>query len=214
MPEINEVSFVTERRNAFLFLSSSGYNSHVERCLMKLLIASDIHGSSLYCEQLMEAYKEEKPDKVLFLGDILYHGPRNDLPDVYDTKAVVKMLNSIADQILCVCGNCDCDVDQMVLNFPILSDYALLYIDGVTIYATHGHVYNQNNKLPGMKGILLCGHTHVPAIEEYEDFTYLNPGSVSIPKKGSKHSYMVFENGTFLWKDLETRQVYQEYVTR
>ena len=170
---------------------------------MKLLIASDIHGSSLYCEQLMEAYKEEKPDKVLLLGDILYHGPRNDLPDVYDTKAVVKMLNSIADQILCVCGNCDCDVDQMVLNFPILSDYALLYIDGVTIYATHGHVYNLSHLPPLRRGeILLHGHTHIPAWQNHDGLWYLNPGSVSIPKEDSPHSYMMLENDTFTWKDL------------
>ncbi|MBQ1483178.1 MAG: phosphodiesterase [Erysipelotrichaceae bacterium] len=181
---------------------------------MKLFIASDIHGSSAYCEKLMERYEEEKPDKVLLLGDILYHGPRNDLPDLYAPKGVIEMLNSIAGEILCVCGNCDCDVDQMVLDFPILSDYSFLYIDGVTIYATHGHIYNQNKPMKGAKGILLCGHTHVPCIEEYVDFTYLNPGSVSIPKKGSRHSYMVFENGVFVWKDVLSGEVYQEYKAR
>ena len=178
---------------------------------MKLMIASDIHGSSYYCEKLMERYEEERPEKMLLLGDILYHGPRNDLPDLYDPKKVIEMVNGISDQILCVRGNCDTEVDQMVLNFPIMADYIVLYIDGITIYASHGHVYNQKTPIPGMKGILLCGHTHVPAIEEKEDLTYLNPGSVSIPKNDSRHSYMILEDGVFYWKDVETGKVYQEY---
>ena len=178
---------------------------------MKLMIASDIHGSGMYAEKLIERFKEEKPDKLLLLGDLLYHGPRNDLPGLYDPKKVIALLNGIKDDLLCVIGNCDCDVDQMVLEFPIMADYALLYIDGITIYATHGHVYNQKKPLPGTKGILLCGHTHVPKIEECDSFTYLNPGSVSIPKEGSRHSYMVLEDGVFKWKDLENKEVYMEY---
>ncbi|MBR4608873.1 MAG: phosphodiesterase, partial [Erysipelotrichaceae bacterium] len=133
------------------------------------------------------------------------------LPGLYDPKKVIALLNGIKDDLLCVIGNCDCDVDQMVLEFPIMADYALLYIDGITIYATHGHVYNQKKPLPGTKGILLCGHTHVPKIEECDGFTYLNPGSVSIPKEGSRHSYMVLEDGVFKWKDLESKEVYMEY---
>ena len=104
------------------------------------MIASDIHGSGMYAEKLIERFKEEKPDKLLLLGDLLYHGPRNDLPGLYDPKKVIALLNGIKDDLLCVIGNCDCDVDQMVLEFPIMADYALLYIDGITIYATHGHV--------------------------------------------------------------------------
>ena len=178
---------------------------------MKLMITSDIHGSSYFCDYLMKRYEEEKPEKLLLLGDLLYHGPRNALPDIYEPKSVIEMLNSIKDQILCVCGNCDCDVDQMVLEFPIMADYALLYIDGIEIYATHGHVINQDRPLPGMKGILLCGHTHVPKIEECGGFVYLNPGSVSIPKKDSKNSYMILEDGTFYWKDVVSGETYQEY---
>ena len=181
---------------------------------MKLMIASDIHGSSYYCEMMMNRYEEEKPDKLLLLGDLLYHGPRNALPDIYEPKSVIDMLNSIKDQILCIRGNCDCDVDQMVLDFPIMADYALLYVDGIEIYATHGHVINQNEPLPGMRGVMLCGHTHVPKIEECDGFVYLNPGSVSIPKKESKHSYMVLEDGVFSWKDVETGETYQEYTYR
>jgi len=178
---------------------------------MKLMIASDIHGSALYCEKMLERMKEERPEKLILLGDLLYHGPRNDLPEGYDPKKVIEQLNGIKDMILCVRGNCDCEVDQMVLEFPILADYGFLYPDDVPIYITHGHIHNQKSPLPGMKGILLCGHTHVPAIEECEGFTYLNPGSVSIPKNGTKHSYMTCENGSFLWKDLDTAEVYMEY---
>lgn len=178
---------------------------------MKLMIASDIHGSAWYCEKMIDAYKEEKAEKLLLLGDILYHGPRNDLPEGYDPKKVASMLNVYKDDILCVRGNCDGEVDQMVLEFPIMADYAFMLLNEIPIYVTHGHIYNQKNPLPMKKGILLCGHTHVPAIEEYEHFTYLNPGSVSIPKQDSRHSYMILEDKRFLWKDLEDRQIYKEY---
>lgn len=181
---------------------------------MKLMIASDIHGSAFYCEMLMERFKQEKPDKLLLLGDLLYHGPRNELPEKYVPKSVFAMLNEIKESILCVRGNCDGEVDQMVLDFPIMADYCLLYIDGLCFYATHGHVYHQNKPMPGTRGFLLCGHTHVPAMEECGDFVYLNPGSVSIPKSDTKHSYMVYENGVFDWKDVETGQTYQEYLVK
>ena len=171
---------------------------------MKLIIASDIHGSAYYCEKLLKALKLEKPDKLLLLGDILYHGPRNDLPKDYNPKKVIAMLSEIKDIILAVRGNCDTEVDQMVLPFPVLANYAVLYIDGTTIYATHGHNYNEDNLPPLSKGdILLCGHTHIPVIREHENYTYINPGSVSIPKENSKHSYIIFENGNFQWKHLD-----------
>ena len=156
---------------------------------MKLMIASDIHGSEYYCKKLIEAVKLENPDKLLLLGDILYHGPRNDLPKDYNPKKVISLLSDYKDIILCVRGNCDTEVDQMVLPFPILADYAVLYIDGKTIYATHGHNYNEDKLPPLSKGdILLCGHTHIPAKRIHENYTYMNPGSVSIPKENSKHS--------------------------
>lgn len=171
---------------------------------MKLMIASDIHGSAYYCRQLMERYKEEKADKLLLLGDLLYHGPRNDLPKEYQPKEVIRMLNEVKDEILCVRGNCEAEVDQMVLQFPCMADYIMLYIDGVTIFATHGHIYNENNLPPLKKGdILLHGHTHVQANRAVGDVTYINPGSVSIPKEGNTHSYMIFEDGTFTLRDLE-----------
>lgn len=171
---------------------------------MKFMIASDIHGSAYYCEKLLKAYKKEKADRLLLLGDILYHGPRNDLPKEYNPKAVIAMLNEMKEDILCVRGNCDTEVDQMVLEFPILADYAVIPVGERLLYATHGHVYNKDNPLKMKKGdILLNGHFHVPAFEALESFLYMNPGSVSIPKENSQHSYMILEDDTFVWKNLD-----------
>ncbi len=177
---------------------------------MKLLIASDIHGSAYYCRKLLEAYEREEADLVL-LGDLLYHGPRNDLPEGYAPKEVLAMLNERKEEILCVRGNCDTEVDQMVLQFPILADYGFLYEQGHMIFLTHGHVFNEQNPPMLKKGdLLLHGHTHVPVCREHETYLCLNPGSVSIPKEGSAHSYLVYENGTFLWKELGG-DLYMEY---
>ncbi len=179
---------------------------------MKLLIASDLHGSARYTRQLLTQYEKEKAEKLILLGDILYHGPRNDLPEEYAPKEVIAMLSPLAGEILCVRGNCDCEVDQMVLPFPVLADYGWLYLGGHTVYLTHGHVVNKDHPLPFAKGdILLHGHTHIPVCEDCGDFMYLNPGSVSIPKEGSAHSYMVYEDGVFCWKDLMTGETYREY---
>ena len=178
---------------------------------MKLLIASDIHGSAYYCRELLEAYRKEEADKLILLGDILYHGPRNDLPEEYAPKEVIAMLNPMKQEILCVRGNCDTEVDQMVLEFPILADYGFLYEKGRMIFLTHGHVFHENHLPMLNKGdILLHGHTHVPVCREHEDYIYMNPGSVSIPKEGSAHSYMIYEDGTFTWKSLDG-EAYMEY---
>ena len=170
---------------------------------MKLMIASDIHGSAYYCKKLIAAYESEKADKLLLLGDILYHGPRNDLPRDYNPKEVIAMLNPMKKELLCVRGNCDTEVDQMVLEFPILADYCFIELDGHTIFATHGHIHNPKN-LPMLKegDILLNGHTHIPANQNMGNYTYMNPGSVSIPKEGSAHGYMIYDE-KFIWKDLD-----------
>ena len=170
---------------------------------MKLMIASDIHGSAFYCEKLLKAWKEEQPEKLLLLGDILYHGPRNDLPEEYAPKKVIEMLNEIGNEILAVRGNCDTEVDQMVLNFPVLADYAFI-VDGKTrLFATHGHKFNEKELPPLSKGdILLNGHTHVQCIREHEDYTYINPGSVSIPKENTGHGYAILEDGKVTLKCL------------
>lgn len=171
---------------------------------MKIMIASDIHGSAYACRLLLQRLAEEGADRLLLLGDILYHGPRNDLPREYAPKEVLAMLNAIKSQLLCVRGNCDCEVDQMVLEFPILADYALLELDGHTIYATHGH--NKDGLtalLRDSDAILLQGHTHIPTWERVDGVLTLNPGSVSIPKDGSLAGYMVYEDGVFSWRSLE-----------
>ena len=171
---------------------------------MKWMIASDIHGSAYYCKELLEAFEREQADRLLLLGDILYHVPRNDLPKDYAPKEVIAMLNARKDKLLCVRGNCDTEVDQMVLEFPILADYCILCAGERMIYATHGHVYNMTSLPPLMPGdILLHGHTHIPAWTPFGmEQLYLNPGSVSIPKEGSAHSYMILEGKRIEWKDL------------
>ncbi len=175
---------------------------------MKLMIASDIHGSATYCRALLAAFEKERAETLLLLGDILYHGPRNDLPDGYAPKDVIAMLNLVAEKLLCVRGNCDTEVDQMVLDCPVLADYAILYLDGKRVYATHGHVFGENNPPKLQNGdILLCGHTHIPACNDHGTYVYLNPGSVSIPKENSAHGYMIYENGTFTWKSLDGKTI-------
>mgnify|MGYP002869905800 CR=1 FL=1 len=177
---------------------------------MKLMIASDLHGSAYYCKKITDTFKEEKAERLILLGDILYHGPRNDLPKDYDPKEVFTELNKLKDYILCIRGNCDSEVDQMVLDFPIMADYAILYAGSHMIYLTHGHVYNTQTPPPLCKGdILMHGHTHVPVWESFgEDNLYLNPGSVSIPKEGTPHSYMIFEDNSFIWKDIDSGEIF------
>ena len=171
---------------------------------MKIMVGSDLHGSAFYTGKLLQAYEKEQPGKLVLLGDILYHGPRNDLPEGYAPKEVIAMLNPLAEKILCVRGNCEAEVDQMVLDFPVMADYAVLFEQGKTVFLTHGHLFSAENPPKLQKGdVLLTGHTHVPACEDRGGWWYLNPGSVSIPKNGSWHGYMIFEDGTVLWKDLD-----------
>lgn len=179
---------------------------------MKYFIASDIHGSLKHAKSLFEAFEREQADRILLLGDLLYHGPRNDLPEEYNPKAVIELLNQYKKYILCVRGNCDTEVDQMVLNFPIMADYAILSQGEVVVYATHGHVFGENNPPAIQKGdILLCGHTHIPACAQKEDYIYMNPGSVSIPKEDSWRGYIIWDETGFVWKDL-TGNVKLEYL--
>lgn len=171
---------------------------------MKWMIASDIHGSGFYTRKLVEAFQQEKADRLLLLGDILYHGPRNGLTQEYNPKLVCELLNEMKEKIVCVRGNCDSEVDQMVLEFPIMADYTMLAEGCTTIFATHGHLYNEQNLPPLYKGdILLTGHTHIPACIRHENYIYMNPGSVSLPKADSRHGYMVLNDGCFVWKDLD-----------
>ena len=169
---------------------------------MKIFVASDIHGSAFYCRKMLEAYEKEQADRMLLLGDILYHGPRNDLPREYAPKEVIAMLNARKNEIYAVRGNCEAEVDQMVLQFPVLADYCLLPLKHKVIYATHGHVYNEDHLPPMKEGdVLLHGHTHVLKAEKREGYLLLNPGSVSIPKEGNVPTYAALENGRFEIKD-------------
>ena len=171
---------------------------------MKLMFASDIHGSAYYCEKMLECYRREKAERLWILGDILYHGPRNDLPKEYAPKKVIAMLNDIKEEICAVRGNCDTEVDQMVLEFPILADYSLLAADGLRLYATHGHVYNEQHMPPLMAGdILIHGHTHIYEIKKTGEHVILNPGSVSIPKGGNPPTYGILEDRGFSVRDLD-----------
>ncbi len=179
---------------------------------MKWMIASDLHGSAYYCRKMLEALEREGADRLFLLGDLLYHGPRNDLPREYAPKEVIPLLNGKKEKLFCVRGNCDAEVDQMVLEFPVLADYAVLPVGQRLIYATHGHIYHVKNLPPLAPGdVLLHGHTHVPAWTEFgQGNLYLNPGSVSIPKENSPHSYMTLEGNTMQWKELESSAVFHE----
>lgn len=171
---------------------------------MKLFVISDIHGSLYYLKKVMERFEEEEYDKLLILGDELYHGPRNPLPKDYSPKAVIEILNRYQDKIIAVRGNCDSEVDQMVLNYPLTSDYTMLYLGKRRVYLTHGHIYNIDKPLPMQEGdVLLYGHFHIPMIEKREGIYFLNPGSVSLPKNGSKNSFGILDENGFQINDLE-----------
>lgn len=175
---------------------------------MKILFASDIHGSAPACARVLERVKAEKADRLYLLGDLLYHGPRNDLPEGYEPKAVIQMLNDSALTPLCVRGNCDAEIDQMVLRFPIMADYTLLPLVGKRCaFVTHGHLFDTENPPPHQPGdVLIHGHTHVHAIVNAGDYTYINPGSAALPKENQPKSYMVYENGVFTIKGLADGQ--------
>ena len=172
---------------------------------MRIMFASDIHGDYDCACATLEKYRCEKAEKLILLGDILYHGPRNDLPAGYAPKKVIELLNGVKNELACVRGNCDTEVDQMVLEFPILADYMLMYDMGRCFFVTHGHKYNTSEPPMLKEGdLLIHGHTHVLAVTPFgEGNTYLNPGSVSLPKEGNPKSYMVYEDGRFEIKDFD-----------
>jgi len=173
---------------------------------MKFMIASDIHGSAYYCRLLKERAEEEQPQKLILLGDLLYHGARNPLPKEYSTLAVAEILNGMKENLVCVRGNCDSEVDELVLQFPIDAKLCILPLEERTLFFTHGHLLPAHLK----KGdVLINGHFHVPAFEERETCTYVNCGSVSIPKETSPHSYLVLEGRTLEWKDVETGEIFR-----
>lgn len=182
---------------------------------MKLLIASDIHGSEYYCRMLAVRFEAEAAERILLLGDLLYHGPRNPLPPEYNPAGVAAILNSYKNSIICVHGNCDSEVDQMMLEFSLTPEYAFLYDRTYAFYASHGHKTGESNPPPLRSGdILLCGHTHIPAFVRHEYFTYVNPGSVSIPKESSVPSYMIYDSGVFTWKNIDGHIYSEESIDK
>jgi putative phosphoesterase len=181
-----------------------------EEIQMKLMFISDIHGSNYYLDLALEKVTEENPDYLVILGDVLYHGPRNDLPKDYAPKEVLAKLNMLKEKIICVQGNCDSTVDQMVLEFPIMQAYTIILNEGKRIFATHGHLYNLENMPVLSEGdILIHGHTHIPVAEKVNEVYLLNPGSIAIPKEGTPHCYGIIENNEFLIKTLEG-EVYKQ----
>lgn len=171
---------------------------------MKLMFASDIHGSAFYCDKMLNAFRREGAKRLCLLGDLLYHGPRNPLPEGHDAKKTAALLNGAKADILCVRGNCDAEVDQLMLDFPVLSDNALVFADGRTFFLTHGHHYSPENLPPLNAGdVFLSGHTHIPLAAYVGGNACINCGSVSLPKEGSPHTYAVYENGVFIIKTLD-----------
>ena len=176
--------------------------------MTKLMFASDLHGDLDAVNAILAAFEREGAERLVLLGDLLYHGPRNDLPPAYAPKEVIARLTEYADRILAVRGNCDTEVDQMVLPFPILADYAVLFVDGVTVYLTHGHRFSPEAPPPMQAGdILVSGHTHVAGRREGAGGTVcLNPGSPAIPKEGTPRGYMILEDGVFSLRDLNGKE--------
>ena len=179
-----------------------------EETIVKYMFASDIHGSAYYCRKMLEVYKNSGATHLVLLGDLLYHGPRNDFPKEYDPKQVFAMLNEYKDQIYAVRGNCDSEVDQMVLEFPMMADYGVLVLNGKTFYATHGHIYHEE-ALPPMKpgDILIHGHIHLPVARTMGEYYLLNPGSTSLPKDGNPNSYGMLEDTVFTIYDFEGNKI-------
>lgn len=171
---------------------------------MKYMFASDIHGSAYYCRKLLEKYESSGAERLILLGDLLYHGPRNDLPKEYAPKEVITMLNEKKHEIFTVRGNCEAEVDQMVLEFPVLADYAVLVLNGLTFFATHGHVFHEDHMPPLKDGdILVHGHTHLLKAERVGEHYILNPGSVSIPKGGNPATYALLDEHVFRILDFD-----------
>jgi hypothetical protein len=177
---------------------------------MKLMFISDIHGSYSCLKKVIDIFEEEKPDKLIILGDILYHGPRNPLPEGHNPKEVVKLLNQYKDKIIAVRGNCDAEVDQMVLEFNIMETYTQLFVDNRCFFLTHGHHFDKEH-LPKLNqgDVLIYGHYHVPMLEEVNGIHIVNPSSISLPKQGEK-SYCIYENNEFIIYSLEKKPLFRK----
>lgn len=182
---------------------------------MKLFFMSDIHGSIDWLNRALEKFEQEQADYIVLLGDLLYHGPRNPLPEGYNPKEVAAKLNAYKDKIMTVRGNCDAEVDQMMIEFPILAEYIVLFHEGRRIFVTHGH-HHSIDQLPHLSAgdVFVQGHTHLPVAEQRGEIFVLNPGSIALPKENNPNSYAVLENNEFRIKDFEGRVIKQISLTR
>lgn len=172
---------------------------------MKFLVVSDIHGSSYYANKINEIYHKEKPDKIILLGDLYYHGPRNPLTQEYNPAEVSKILNNWKDIILCTKGNCDAEVDEMISEFKFEESIELT-IHGLKFFFTHGHKYNMEH-IPNNIDVLVYGHFHTGFIQEKDGVICVNAGSISLPKKETKHSYLIIDEQNIILKDLEGNMI-------
>lgn len=171
---------------------------------MKLMFISDIHGSETCLAKALESYNEEKPDRLVILGDLLYHGPRNPLPNGYNPKGVIELLNPLKEKIIAVRGNCDSEVDQMVMEFPMMGDYHIVYSENHEFFLTHGHLYNnQPSDLCPKGSVFAQGHTHVPMIEQKGDVLHFNPGSITLPKENHPQTYGIYNQNTLSIKTMD-----------
>ncbi|MFA9399278.1 MAG: phosphodiesterase [Clostridiaceae bacterium] len=175
---------------------------------MKLCFISDIHGSFYFAKKAIEKYEEEKADHLIILGDELYHGARNPLPREYNPKEVINLFNKYDSNIIAIRGNCDSEVDEMVLNYPIMSTYSIILYGSRKLFLTHGHIYNENN-LPKLNNgdVFIYGHTHIPVAKNQNNIFIINPGSISIPKENNPNSYAILENDTFTIKDFDGNEL-------
>jgi len=171
---------------------------------LKILFVTDIHGSLYFTNKALEAFYNEKADYIVLLGDVLYHGARNPLPRDYNPAQVAALLNKHGDKIIAVKGNCDSEVDQMVLSFPIMSDYSVILYNGRRLFLTHGHIYNKDN-LPNLSSgdILLFGHTHINEVIKKDSIHVINLASITLPKENNPNSYGILNNNRFVIKDIQ-----------
>ena len=178
---------------------------------MKILIISDIHGSSYYAEKIKEIDEREKPDQIVLLGDLYYHGPRNDLTQEYNPMKVAGVLNDFGEKLRTVRGNCDAEVDEMISYFKF-DQHLTIQVNGKNVFFTHGHIYNMDNLPEQQIDIMFYGHYHTGFIEEENGIIFANPGSISLPKNNTKHSYIVFDEEKIMLKDVEGKIIKEKTI--
>ena len=178
---------------------------------MKFLIASDIHGSYYYTQKIIDIMQKENADMLVLLGDIYNHGPRNNLPNEYEPMQVANALNSVKDKLIVVKGNCDSQVDTMISDFDFI-DHTLIVSGGKRLFLTHGHVYNDNNPPKTNVDALIFGHFHVGMIKREKGITMANPGSISLPKQQSPHSYLILDNDLLILKTIDGEIITQDRI--